>query len=211
MKKIVLMMLLSMLTVTMGFAQESAFTEAVSRYKSAKTASATAVMVKHNKAMTKNKSYDGALYMKDPNKVAITANNGKEQLVMNGNTFTMVMGGHKHVASAKTASQFAGFQSRAAERALRRQDQHLQHTRSESNATEWQRGGYDDTSAGQTADVHFICTGNQQAHRCTGNSEASTAVVDIHNITSPTSDSEHQSTIRYSILNNKEQSVIDTE
>ena len=111
MKKIVLMMLMSMLTVTMGFAQESAFTEAVSRYKSAKTASATAVMVKHNKAMTKNKSYDGALYMKDPNKVAITANNGKEQLVMNGNTFTMVMGGHKHVASAKTASQFAAFKA----------------------------------------------------------------------------------------------------
>lgn len=110
MKKFFIIGLLSMLTIA-GFAQESVFTQAVSRYKTAKTASATAVMVKHNNAMTKNKSYEGALYMKDPDKVAITANNGKEQLVMNGNTFTMVMGGRKHVASAKTASQFAAFKA----------------------------------------------------------------------------------------------------
>lgn len=110
MKKTLFIVLLSMLTIA-GFAQESLFTQAVSRYKTAKSASATAVMVKHNKAMTKNKTYNGALYMKDPDKVAITADNGKEQLVMNGNTFTMVMGGRKHVASAKTAGQFAAFKA----------------------------------------------------------------------------------------------------
>ena len=110
MKKTLFIVLLSMLTIA-GFAQESSFTQAVSRYKTAKSASATAVMVKHNKAMTKNKTYNGALYMKDPDKVAITADNGKEQLVMNGNTFTMVQGGHKRVASAKTASQFAAFKA----------------------------------------------------------------------------------------------------
>ena len=108
MKKFFIIGLLSMLAMA-GFAQESLFTQAVSRYKSAKSATATAVMVKHNKALTKNKTYNGALYIKEPDKVAITANNGKEQLVMNGNTFTMVMGGRKHVASAKTASQFAAF------------------------------------------------------------------------------------------------------
>lgn len=110
MKKFFIIGLLSMLAMA-GFAQESLFTQAVSRYKSAKSATATAVMVKHNKALTKSKTYNGALYIKEPDKVAITANNGKEQLVMNGNTFTMVMGGRKHVASAKTASQFAAFKT----------------------------------------------------------------------------------------------------
>lgn len=104
-------MFLSLTMVTTAFAQESVFTSAVTKYRTSKTASAKAVMVKHNKAMTKNKTYNGSLYMKSPDKMAIVCGNDKEQLVMNGNTFTMVQGGHKRVASAKTASQFAAFKS----------------------------------------------------------------------------------------------------
>ncbi len=111
MRKILFLLLLSLTLVTTATAQEAAFTSAVAKYRTAKTATAKAVMVKHNKAMTKNTSSTGALYMKDPDKVAIVCNGGKEQLVMNGNTFTMVMGGHKRVASAKTASQFAAFKA----------------------------------------------------------------------------------------------------
>lgn len=111
MKKILFLMLLSLTMVTTAFAQEAVFEQAVAKYRTAKSATAKAVMVKHNKAMTKNKTYNGTLYMKSPDKVAITCDNGKEQLVMNGNTFTMVMGGHKRVASAKTAAQFAAFKT----------------------------------------------------------------------------------------------------
>lgn len=111
MKKILFLMLLSLTMVTTAFAQQASFAQAVAKYRTAKTATANATMVSHNKAMTKNKTYSGALYMKDPDNVAIVCANGKEQLVMNGNTFTMVMGGHKRVASAKTASQFAAFKA----------------------------------------------------------------------------------------------------
>lgn len=111
MKKLLLFLMLSLTAVTTAFGQDAAFNQAVAKYKTAKTATAKATMVKHNKAMTKNKTYSGSLYMKDPDKVAIVCDNGKEQLVMNGNTFTMVMGGHKRVASAKTASQFAAFKA----------------------------------------------------------------------------------------------------
>lgn len=110
MKKI-LFLLLSLTMTAAAFAQSADFTQAVAKYRTAKSATAKATMVKHNKALTKNKTYSGSLYMKSPDKVAISCDNGKEQLVMNGNTFTMVMGGHKRVASAKTAAQFAAFKA----------------------------------------------------------------------------------------------------
>lgn len=111
MKKILLTLMMALTFSPAINAQQATFKQAVARFQTSKTATAKAVMVKHNKAMTKNKTYSGGLYMKSPDKVAITVDNGKEQLVMNGNTFTMVMGGRKHVASAKTASQFAAFKT----------------------------------------------------------------------------------------------------
>lgn len=111
MKKILFLLLLSLATVSAAFAQDAAFTQAVARYRTAKGATAKATMVKHNKAMTKDKTYTGSLTMKSPDKVSISCDGGKEQLVMDGNTFTMVAGGHKRVASAKTAAQFAAFKA----------------------------------------------------------------------------------------------------
>lgn len=111
MKRILILLIAALALVPAVNAQQSAFEQAVSKYRNAKTATASAVMVKHNNAMSKDKSYSGALYMKDPDKVAITVNNGKDQLVMNGDVFTMVQNGHKRVASAKTASQFAAFKA----------------------------------------------------------------------------------------------------
>lgn len=111
MKKLLLLLLMVVCFVPAMQAQQAAFEQAVAKYRTAKSATATAVMVKHNKALTKNKTYTGSLSMKDPDKVAIVVGGGKEQLVMNGNTFTMVQGGHKRVASAKTASQFAAFKA----------------------------------------------------------------------------------------------------
>lgn len=111
MKKLLLLLLMVVCFVPAMHAQQAAFEQAVAKYRTAKSATAAAVMVKHNKALTKNKTYTGSLSMKDPDKVAIVVDGGKEQLVMNGNTFTMVQGGHKRVASAKTASQFAAFKA----------------------------------------------------------------------------------------------------
>lgn len=111
MRKIIFLMLLSLMTTTATLAQEAGFAQAVAPYRTARTATAKAVMTKHNKALTKNATCNGTLYMKSPDKVAIVCDGGKEQLVMNGNTFTMVMAGRKHVASAKTAGQFAAFKA----------------------------------------------------------------------------------------------------
>lgn len=111
MKKILFLLLLSLTMVTTAFGQTSAFTQAVAKYRTSKSASAKVTMVKQNKAMKQGKTYTGTLTMKDPSTVAISCNGGKEQLVMEGNTFTMVQGGKKHVASAKTASQFAAFKA----------------------------------------------------------------------------------------------------
>lgn len=111
MKKYLFLALLSFMSLTTAIAQESVFTQAVAKYRTAKTATAKVEMIKHNKAMTKVTTYSGTLSMKEPDKVAIVCNSGKEQLVMNGSTFTMVQAGRKHVASAKTASQFAAFKA----------------------------------------------------------------------------------------------------
>lgn len=111
MKKLFPIILLTLAIALPSAAQEAAFNQAVAKYRTAKTATAKAVMTKHNKSMTKNKTYSGSLYMKSPDKVAIVCDNGKEALIMNGTTFTMVMNGSKHVASAKTAVQFAAFKA----------------------------------------------------------------------------------------------------
>lgn len=111
MKKILILLLMALAMVPAINAQEAVFDQAVAKYRTAKTATAQAVMTKHNKAMKQDKTYSGSLYMKSPDKMAITVNNGKEQLVMNGDVFTMVQSGHKRVASAKTASQFAAFKA----------------------------------------------------------------------------------------------------
>lgn len=113
MKKTITLILLSFLLAFAGQAQAqtAAFKQAVSRYATAKSASAKATMTKHSKAMKNDKTYTGTLTMTAPNKVAISCNGGKEQLIMDGNTFTMVQGGKKRVASAKTAEQFAAFKT----------------------------------------------------------------------------------------------------
>lgn len=109
MKKIVLFLMLALLSCPAMHAQYAAFKQSVAKYRTVKSAVASAVMTKGNKVMKKTKKATGYLYMKDPDKVAISVNNGKDQLVMNGNTFTMVTNGRKHIANATTAAQFAAF------------------------------------------------------------------------------------------------------
>lgn len=110
-KKILMLLLLSLAMVQVATAQKTAFAQAVTAYATSKTATAKAVMARQAKAMKKAKTFSGTLYMKAPDKVAIVCAGGKEQLVMNGNTFTMVTAGRKRVASAKTAGQFAAFKA----------------------------------------------------------------------------------------------------
>ncbi len=111
MKKLLFALMLAISGSITMHAQNAAYQQSVAKYKTAKTATANVEMIQQSKAMKKGKTATGFLYMMAPDKVAISVNNGKDQLVMNGNTFTMVIKGKKHVASAKTASQFAAFKA----------------------------------------------------------------------------------------------------
>jgi hypothetical protein len=92
------------------FAQTADLKAAVARYGHASMVTATAVKTKHNAAVKDNAKYSGTLTMKRPSSVAISVNGGKDQLVMQGSTFTMVTRGKKHVTNSKTNTQFASFQ-----------------------------------------------------------------------------------------------------
>ncbi len=110
MKKKLMMMMMAVLACLTASAQ-SDFQKAVAKYKNSTGVTATATCVKHNSAVKKAGTYKGNLYMKKPNKVSIIVDGGKDKLIMNGTTFTMVKGGKKHVTDSKKNAQFATFQT----------------------------------------------------------------------------------------------------
>ena len=77
---------------------------------SAQTVTATAVKTTHRNAIAKDVVEKGTLTMKRPSEVSIVVNDGKDQLLMQGSTFTMVVKGKKHVTSSERNPQFASFQ-----------------------------------------------------------------------------------------------------
>lgn len=109
MKKTLLLLLSCLMSISM-MAQTSDLKKAVARYRNASSVEATAVYTRHNAAVSKGKSSKGTLKMRQPGYVAISVDGGKNQLIMNGSTFTMVMRGKKHTTSSKTNAQFATFQ-----------------------------------------------------------------------------------------------------
>ena len=96
---------------SMNIMAQSAFQKAVARYAKINTVTANVSMVRHNKALTKDKTAKGTFWMKKKDKVCISVNDGKDKLIMNGSTFTMKLNGRKHTTSSKTNQQFATFQT----------------------------------------------------------------------------------------------------
>ena len=110
MKRLVLMLTL-LCQMTFGLAQQADFQEAVARDKNAGNVTATVTKTTHKQAVAKDVTSKGTLTMKRPASVSIVMDGGKDQLLMEGSTFTMVVKGKKHVTSSEKNVQFTSFQT----------------------------------------------------------------------------------------------------
>jgi len=94
-----------------GFAQQADFQKAVAKYKNATNVTASAVKTTHKNAVAKDMVSKGTLIMKAPSEVSITMDGGQDQLLMQGNQFTMTVKGKKHKTSSDKNTQFVTFQA----------------------------------------------------------------------------------------------------
>ena len=104
-------MVLVQLMVLSAAAQMADYQKAVAKYKKFSTATATVVKTKHNKALKQDMMTSGTLTMKKPDQVSIECEGGKDALIMDGSTFTMVLRGRKHTTTSTGNPQFATFQA----------------------------------------------------------------------------------------------------
>ena len=110
MRKVLFLMTL-LCQMTVALAQSTVFQKAVARYKKATNVTANVTKTTHKAALTKDETVKGTLTMKSPAEVIITIAEGKHQLLMQGNQFTMIVKGHKHKTSSDKNPQFATFQA----------------------------------------------------------------------------------------------------
>ena len=102
---------LLLLTALPLSAQNTDLQKAVARYKKATVVTATATKTSHKDAIAKDVITKGTLTMKKPADVGITIDDGKDQLIMHGSEFTMVVKGKSHKTSSLKNPQFATFQT----------------------------------------------------------------------------------------------------
>ena len=110
MKRILLILTL-LCQLTISVAQQADFQKAVARYKNASNVTAAVTKTTHKQAVAKDVTDKGTLTMKRPATVSIVMDGGKDQLLMEGSTFTMVVKGKKHVTSSQKNVQFTTFQT----------------------------------------------------------------------------------------------------
>lgn len=65
---------------------------------------------RHQAALTKDAVSTGTLTIRKPDYICISTDEGRNQLLMDGTQFTMIMDGKKHVTDSKKNAQFATFQ-----------------------------------------------------------------------------------------------------
>lgn len=92
-------------------AQNADLQKAVAKYKKVTTVTAAATKTSHKDAIAKDVVTKGTLTMKKPADVSISIDGGKDQLIMHGSEFTMVVKGKSHKTSSQTNPQFATFQA----------------------------------------------------------------------------------------------------
>ena len=109
--KRVLLILTLLCQLTICVAQQADFQKAVARYKNATNVTASVTKTTHKHAVAKDVTSKGTLTMKRPATVSIVIDGGKDQLLMEGSTFTMVVKGKKHTTSSQKNVQFASFQT----------------------------------------------------------------------------------------------------
>ena len=110
MKNNIVLWALLLLTALPLSAQNTDLQKAVARYKKATVVTATATKTSHKDAIAKDVIAKGTLTMKKPADVGITIDDGKDQLIMHGSEFTMVVKGKSHKTSSQKNPQFATFQ-----------------------------------------------------------------------------------------------------
>ena len=111
MKNNIVLWALLLLTALPLSAQNTDLQKAVARYKKATVVTATATKTSHKDAIAKDVITKGTLTMKKPADVGITIDDGKDQLIMHGSEFTMVVKGKSHKTSSQKNPQFATFQA----------------------------------------------------------------------------------------------------
>lgn len=109
--KRVLLILTLLCQLTISVAQQADFQKAVARYKDAANVTASVTKTTHKKAVAKDVISKGTLTMKRPATVSIVIDGGKDQLLMEGSNFTMVVKGKKHKTSSQKNVQFTSFQT----------------------------------------------------------------------------------------------------
>lgn len=75
--------------------------QAMESYKNLTSLTAKVKKTTHNEMVTKDQVSTGMLYFKKPAKVCITTNGGKDMLLTDGQTFTIVQNGKANTASGK--------------------------------------------------------------------------------------------------------------
>lgn len=86
---------------TSVFAQEDVMKQAMEGYKNLTTLSAKVTKTVHNEMVTKDVVTKGDFYFKKPAKMVITTNQGKDKLLTDGESFTIVNNGKANTANAK--------------------------------------------------------------------------------------------------------------
>jgi len=111
MKTLLIGLLLVICHITVCVAQNADLQKAVARYKKVSTVTAVAKKTTHKDALAKDVVTKGTLTMKKPADVGIVIDGGKDQLLMHGSEFTMVVKGKSHKTSSQKNTQFATFQA----------------------------------------------------------------------------------------------------
>ena len=94
-----------------SFAQQDEFRKVVAKYKNTSSVTASVVKTAHKNALKNDVVTKGNLIMKSPSEVSIVMQGEKDQLLMKGSTFTMVVNGKKHTTSSEKNIQFVTFQA----------------------------------------------------------------------------------------------------
>lgn len=111
MKRLLIGLSFIILHLSFCLAQNADLQKAVAKYKKATTVTATATKTTHKDALAKDAVSKGTLTMKKPADVSISIDGGKDQLIMHGSEFTMVVKGKSHKTSSQKNPQFATFQA----------------------------------------------------------------------------------------------------
>ena len=101
MKKILSILLLLAAVVATASAQDAEMMQkAMERFKNMSSLTANVTQTKHNSMVAKDITSKGNFYFKKPNKMCMTFNEGKDMMLMNGETFTIVKDGVRNTAQS---------------------------------------------------------------------------------------------------------------